>query len=76
MNELVVLQTAKEAMLHILQAHSLTKYALAKRLGISAIMIDHYITGRSNISSATASKVRNEFNVSITDVRQPGRQPK
>ncbi len=63
--------TTREAVLYVLsQRAGPSKYALAKALGHSPIMIDHYLNG-SRMKQATADVFNNTFGIEISDLYDP-----
>lgn len=56
----------KQAVSFVLKQHSLTKYALAKRLGAQPPSVDQWLR-RTRMSKAYADKFYSEFKVMVTD---------
>lgn len=48
-------------------ASGITKYRLAKSLGLAPVSVNQYLRG-TRMSRATANKVLEVYNISITDV--------
>lgn len=63
---------AKDAVAHVLETRELSKYALAKQLQVSPIMIDRYLKDTSKMGPDTAKRFSFLFNITIEDVRRPG----
>lgn len=65
--------TAKEAITWVLETSGLTKYALAKSLGVTPSMINRYLEG-SNASKKVASRLLTHYGVEVLQTREVGRQ--
>lgn len=65
---------AQDAVAHVLETRALSKYALAKQLQISPIMIDRYLKDKSRMGPTTAKRFHFLFSITIEDVRRPGGQ--
>lgn len=59
--------TTKEAVLHILETETISKYRLAKILDVQPIMIFKYLQG-TRMRQDTAHKVKTFFNLEVSDV--------
>ncbi len=59
--------TAKDAITKVMDEGKLSKYAVAKRMGVTANMIDYYLNG-SQMRAPTAARFEFAFSITISDV--------
>lgn len=58
----------KNAIIEILETRDITKYGLAKQLGVEPIMIDHMISGRSKaVNPAIADNILVNYYIQLDD---------
>lgn len=62
--------TTKEAIKYVLDNTGMSKYALARRMEVTANMIDHYLS-TTRMRKPTAKRFKRAFNIQITDVFDP-----
>lgn len=61
----------REAVMVVLLREGISKYRLAKNLGIQPIMVDNYLGPKSTrMSKPTADKFTSLYNIEISDVYQ------
>ena len=60
----------KEAVLAVLSRHSISKYRLAKTIGVQPIMIDRYLTG-TRMGVKPCREFEREYLIEIDDVYDP-----
>lgn len=71
-SDIVEFETTKEAIEYILADTGKSKYALAKSLGKTPPMVDHYLTG-TMASPDVAKKIERLYYVRILTTRAVGR---
>ncbi|MCI4435397.1 MAG: hypothetical protein JHC33_01120 [Ignisphaera sp.] len=61
--------TTRQAVEYLLR-EGYSKYRISKFLGVQPIMVQHYLRGGTRMSTATAHKMEQLFNIFITDTYQ------
>ena len=69
---MITMNTAQEAVAHVLATHKITKYRLAMNLGVTPSMINRYLDGH-NMSKVVAEKLLRHYGIEVTVTREVGR---
>lgn len=65
--------TTEQAVQHVLASHHMTRYRLAKELGVSLTSVYSWADGRTKMSTIAAELFGHKYNITVGDAHDTGR---